>query len=200
MEVNNSGENNTKKKQDTMLIAGVVIAAAVILIAVLVVALVFATSNSSSSSSFGSVNNVKIQKVIQKEWDESTQDEDVPGFVKKINELSDFKVISVEKGDNDFYKVTLSVSSPYINDDLMKYQDENKDNEKSEEEMDSAITNIILNANLKSSEQYVYVIKDANGEYHTQFTEEFVDAMYGYAYLNAKQSLDGEKAFFIEGG
>ena len=127
-----------------MLIAGVVIAA-VILIAVLVVALVFATSN--SSSSFGSVNNVKIQKVIQKEWDESTQDEDVPGFVKKINELSDFKVISVEKGDNDFYKVTLSVSSPYINDDLMKYQDENKDNEKSEEEMDSAITNIILNAN-----------------------------------------------------
>lgn len=197
MEINNPGENNTKKKQDTMLIAGVVIAA-VILIAVLVVALVFATSN--SSSSFGSVNNVKIQKVIQKEWDESTQDEDVPGFVKKINELSDFKVISVEKGDNDFYKVTLSVSSPYINDDLMKYQDENKDNEKSEEEMDSAITNIILNANLKSSEQYVYVIKNANGEYHTQFTEEFVDAMYGYAYLNAKQSLDGEKAFFIEGG
>ena len=149
MEINNPGENNTKKKQDTMLIAGVVIAAAVILIAVLVVALVFATSNSSSSSSFGSVNNVKIQKVIQKEWDESTQDDDVPGFVKKINELSDFKVISVEKGDNDFYKVTLSVSSPYINDDLMKYQDENKDNEKSEEEMDSAITNIILNANLK---------------------------------------------------
>lgn len=80
MEINNPGENNTKKKQDTMLIAGVVIAA-VILIAVLVVAFVFATSN--SSSSFGSVNNVKIQKVIQKEWDESTQDEDVPGFVKK---------------------------------------------------------------------------------------------------------------------
>ena len=146
-----------------------------------------------------SSNYCQWQTVIQSEWD-AAKPVDAPSFLKTINNLSEFRVISVEETETNYFTIKVSVSSPDISCSLVEYQNcLSKEEVVTKDIIDKEITNIIKNAKLKTTEQIIYALKDTNGNYHIQFTEDFLDAMFGYAYNNALAVLTNESALEFVG-
>lgn len=139
----------------------------------------------------------EFQSVIQTEWEKSLS-KDAPDFLKKLNSSSSFSVKSVYESDSGFYTVTLSVTSPDINESLVRFQEEAAEQSLSADEINASISSLIEKAQPKTTEQPVYVIEAENKNYYVRFSEEFIDAMSGYAYTNARNAISSESALTAE--
>lgn len=139
------------------------------------------------------------QSIIQEEWNKSLS-EDAPDFIKKLDSLSSFCVSKVKKIDSGFHVVTLLVTSPNISESLEKYQKEVEGKTLSTDKMNSEIVSLIEKAQPKTTKQSIYVIEDEAGNCYVRFSEEFLDAMSGYAYTTARNSLSKDSTFIAGEG
>ena len=119
---------------------------------------------------------------------------EIPEFFKTFIEKSYFEVTDVKDDGSGHYTITASVSSPDIKDALIDYQ-KNFDVNETKEDIDKKITEIINNAEMKTTEQTATVIITDDTKEIT-FSDDFIDAMYGYAYNYAKTETD--KALSLE--
>ncbi len=142
----------------------------------------------------GSINlKANFPKIILEEW-ESSINEDQPEFLDLLDERSSFKCIRLDSVADGYYVVTAKVSSPDINESLKEYQNQVYSQEINEEEMNKKLCELINSAELKTTEQTVDVIVDEDGNVRVQFNDDFVNAMFGYAYT------DSMKVFIEEQG
>lgn len=137
-----------------------------------------------------SVKNSQMQKVLEEAWyiETTEADEDIPNFYTAIEEKSSFEVTKVVEDVSGHYTITANVTSPNIYEALVDYQNSMTSVE-SDEEMDKLLTNIINSADLETSSQTVTYV-ETEDDASVQFSDEFVDAMYGYAYTYAMQQFE----------
>lgn len=168
-----------------------------IIIIVLVAALIVAGFAASVYFYISNTQNSikKMQESLQTTWNEAYNDnEEIPEFFKAFIEKSYFEVTDVKDDGSGHYTITASVSSPDIKDALINYQ-KNFDVNETKEDIDKKITEIIKNAEMKTTEQTATVIITDDTKEIT-FSDDFIDAMYGYAYNYAKAETD--KALSLE--
>lgn len=151
------------------------------MVAVLITLLFFWFSTSNKENSIE-----KIQNVINEKWQESIPAESAQ-FIKEFNERSKFQVVDLTE-INECLEATVWVASPDISISLQEYQNSGVD-DLSDEEIDAGICDLINLAEINRTEQTVYVYIDVDGEYHVRFTEEFINAMFGYAFSDSVESL-----------
>lgn len=178
-----------KKNTDTKKII-IIVLVAVLIIAGFAASVYFYISNTQNSIK-------KMQLSLQTTWNEAynyNDNEEIPEFFKAFNEKSYFEVTDVKDDGSGHYTVTASVSSPDIKNALIDYQ-KNFDVNETKEDIDKKITEIINNAEMKTTEQTATVIITDDAKEIT-FSDNFIDAMYGYAYNYAKAETD--KALSLE--
>ena len=179
-------EKAIKKSKTKMIII-------IVLVAVLIVAAVAIGIYSYISSTEKA--NEKMQESLQTTWNEAYDDsEEIPEFFKAFNEKSQFEVTAVKDDGSEHYTVTALVSSPDIKDALVNYQKSFDVNE-TRYDIDKKITEMINNAEVKTTEQTATVVI-TNDQTEITFSDDFIDAMYGYAYNYAKAETD--KALSLE--
>lgn len=157
------------KKKKTALIILIVLFFIVVLLGILF--LLFYNSDSSKET--------RMQKRLEEAWNIEIS-EDAPEFFKAFDEKSYFKVTDISDDGQGHFTVTADVTSPDVYQAIINYQN-SITNLVSNEEMDSVLTQIINDADLKTTTQTVIFI-ETDGESVVQFSEDFIDAMYGYAY------------------
>ncbi len=139
---------------------------------------------------------VEIQNVINEQWQGSIPVESTQ-FIKEFNERSKFQVADLTE-TNDCLEATVWVASPDISISLQEYQNSGVD-DLSDEEIDAGICDLINLAEINRTEQTVYVYIDVDGEYHVRFTEEFINAMFGYAFSDSVESLYAADELLVGG-
>lgn len=158
----------SKKKKTALII--LIVSLFIVVLSGILFLLVY-NSNSSKEA--------RMQKRLEEAWNIEISD-DAPEFFKAFDEKSYFKVTDISDDGQGHFTVTADVTSPDIYQAIIDYQN-SITYLVSYEEMDSALTQIINDADLKTTEQTVVFI-ETDGEDVVQFSEDFVDAMYGYAY------------------
>lgn len=152
-----------------------------IIIVILLITLIFATLGCTSKNE---KNN--IEEIIISDWTANDL-YDEENFMSMFDEYSHFHVSDVKK-EQDCFVATCQVTSPNILENLKEYQNHvNEDFD--ENEINSKIKDLISSSELKTSEQIVKVFKIDN-EYIVEYTDGFVDAMYGYSYLYCCEQLN----------
>lgn len=129
---------------------------------------------------------------IAKAWNTSIA-ENQPEFLNIIDERSSFKCVSTEPQGNGYYVVTVDVSSPDISESIKDYQKEVYGEKISESEMNNKLCELINLAELKITQQTVDVIVDEDKNVRVQFNDDFINAMFGYAYTDAIQTYMDEQ-------
>ncbi len=129
---------------------------------------------------------------IQEEWNLSIP-KNQPEFLNLLDEKSSFECLTTESLGDGYYVVNVSVSSPNIGESLKAYQ-ENVSSEKiSTDEMNKKLCELINSAEIKTSNQSVDVIVDEDNNVRVQFNDDFINAMFGYVYIESMQSLMNEQ-------
>lgn len=180
---NTKNKSEQPKKVKKPVNKKVIISVAVIMSIVLVTVISIAILNS--------IEKKEIYNSISYEWEASIPKEQ-PKFLSALDETSSFECIDIVEEPKDYFIVTATISSPNILAALDEYQQQMYYKELGEEEINEALCNIIYSAPIKTSEHNIYVVKDRQGKYHVNFSESFVDAMFGYAYIDATQTLNDE--------
>lgn len=180
-----------KKKNNKGLIAAIVLIG--IFAVAEIVLLVLLHGGKNNSADYEEMNTI-----VHTVWNEAVPEES-PQFLKELNRLSSFEVVGVEDLGEGYYTVTASVQSPDILEDLNNYED-SLSGQVTQEEMDAQLCTIIKNARSKETEQVITVICDTDGKYHVEFSEEFIDAMFGYAFSDSFEALLNEEAFIAKEG
>lgn len=127
----------------------------------------------------------KFKEIVYTDWQAKDEFSD-NSFMKEFASYSEFDVVGVEKDEN-CYILTCKVSSPYILDGLKEYQ-ETLEDIPSEEDMNTKLINLITTSEMKTTEQVIRVYETDENKV-VEYTDEFIDAMYGYAYLYSIDEL-----------
>ena len=135
----------------------------------------------------GAPNENTMQNEIQNAWVEVNDFNDT-SFMDTFEMYSSFVVTSVEKSEENCYVITCDVSSPNILDSLIKYCD-NLKKRPSEEEMNDKIIKMISSSEVQVTQQTVTAFKTDDG-YVFEFSDGFIDAMYGYSYNYCCEQLE----------
>ena len=134
----------------------------------------------------GCSNNQDIYKLIKSQWTTSgTYNDD--NFMKTFDDYSSFKIIDVQK-EKDCSIVTCEVSSPNILDKLKEYQ-KSITEIPSDSEINEKIKEFIATSEIKTTKQTVNIFLTDNGNV-VQFSEGFIDAMYGYSYTYSREQTN----------
>ena len=110
-----------------------------------------------------------------------------------LDEKSSFKCISTEEIGDGYYVVNVSVSSPDISKSLKEYQEKVSGEKFSTDEMNKKLCELIDSAEMKTTNQKVDVIVDEEENVRVQFNDDFVNAMFGYAYIESMQAMMSEE-------
>ena len=132
-----------------------------------------------------------LQAAVQQAWAESIPEEQ-PSFLTALDERTEFHCIKVQKTENDCYTATFEVTSPDIQADLNVYQENADSTDVTAENLNRQLSEIIQSAELKTSVQTVTAMLCSDGTYHIVFNDGFIDAMFGYAYIDAMHALMAE--------
>ena len=167
----------SKKKKVIIIISVIVAVLAVVAIAV---AVIFFMQKEESIEAF--------QSAVENSWASQTEAEGKPEFMKLLESKSTFSVANFAENDEEHYTLEITVSSPDI---LPAMQNLNKmmKKELSQKEIDTLLTKAVKDARPKTSTVNLNVTKTQNN-YRVEFSEEFIDAMYGYAYSYANSQLN----------
>lgn len=143
--------------------------------------------------SCGNKNNQKDFSVeIQENWNASISDNQ-PEFLNLLDEKSSFEYISTESLGDGYYVATVSVSSPDISESIAAYQEEVYGKKTSKEEINEKLCELINSADLKTTTQTIDIIVDEDGNVRTQFNDNFINAMFGYAYIDSIKTYMNEQ-------
>ena len=129
-----------------------------------------------------------IQGIIEEAWNVESSKSEKPEFYKKLEEKSSFNVKKIEDDGDDHYTVTVEVSSPYIIDKLKEYEN-SIDRKISDDEIDKKLLELVDSSEIKSTDIKLTVVK-ADGKRFVEFNDEFIDAMFGYAYSYSMSRID----------
>ncbi|MBO5734528.1 MAG: hypothetical protein J6S15_00320 [Clostridia bacterium] len=113
--------------------------------------------------------------------------EELPAFLKVMESLQTFEVLSVKPEEEDMVTVTLSVSAPNL---TQAIETVNKQGTLSREEMDSAIEAAIKEVSPRKEEVTVIFYK-LEGIWYPQITDTFFNACYGGVLEIYKDLLGG---------
>lgn len=141
---------------------------------------------SSCSRQYSSDKLQELDSIIRAKWQESIDTDQKKSFLNVFDELSDFSCISYTCEKEDQYKVTVEVTAPDIS-SFLRNADDSDFVGFSETDIDAKFEEQIRSAEMKTSEQMVYVIFHGE-EASVKFDEGFIDAMYGYAFSEAMQA------------
>ena len=162
----------------------------VCVLCVAVIAVVLFVGNSMGLFKFED-HSATFQQLITTEWEKSIT-EDQPEFLTKLEERNSFTVVDYKNEGDGYYTVEIEVTSPDINDKLIEYQESVNNISVSQDEIEQKICEIIDSSDDKTSTVTLSIICDEDGAFHVTFTDEFVDAMFGYAFSNAIESILAE--------
>lgn len=137
-------------------------------------------------------NQNDFSNEIQNEWVSSIADNQ-PDFLNVLDDKSSFECISTESVGDGYYVVTANVSSPDISESINTYQKEVYGKEISEEEINKNLCELINSADLKTTEQKIDIIVDEDGNVRVQFNDDFINAMFGYAYIDSIETYMDEQ-------
>lgn len=129
-----------------------------------------------------------IQGIIEEAWNVESSKSEKPEFYKKLEEKSSFNVKKIEDDGDDHYTVTVEASSPYIIDKLKEYEN-SIDRKISDDEIDKKLLELVNSSEIKSTDIKLTVVK-ADGKRFVEFNDEFIDAMFGYAYSYSMSRID----------
>ena len=122
---------------------------------------------------------------IQDEWN-SSKDKNQPEFLNLLDEKSSFNCISTD------YVVNVQVTSPDISNDLKEYKKQITGKKVDTKQMNKKLCELINNAQSKTTNQTVDIIVDDDNNVRVQFNDDFVNAMFGYAYIEGMQAFLSE--------
>lgn len=167
---------------------GIIIAIIVVIMIIIVSILLYLDSKEEQT----------IYDVIYSEWANSIPKEQ-PEFLNAMDELSSFDFVDIVEEPKDYFTVTVDTYSPNISETLNEYQEQMYDEQLTEEEVDAVLCEIIYNAPINTTTHYIYVIRDEDNNYHVNFSESFIDAMFGYAYTDSMKTLNEELSQIMKG-
>lgn len=133
-------------------------------------------------------DDIDFQRLAETAWGDSKGEED-PEFLKKLDEKSSFSFSACEQIEDGYYIITFDVISPDINAAMKTLDSEMDISLLTSEEIGAKFCEIIDSAEMLTSSQTAIVIVDEEGIAHIKFTQGFVNAMYGYVYNDAFESL-----------
>lgn len=133
------------------------------------------------------VSNETLQETITNAWTRETEEE-IPGFLTDIESKASFTVVDFVDNGKGHYSVEVEATSPDIYQEIIDYQ-RSITEIIGTEEIDKQLSRIIEEAELKTTQHTLTVIY-SDGEPEVKFTEEFVDAMYGYAYIYSINAIE----------
>lgn len=129
---------------------------------------------------------------IQEKWNLSAS-ENQPEFLNLLDEKSSFECVETESLEDGYYVVKANVCSPDISESIKIYQKETYGKKISEEEMNAKLCELINSADIKTTEQTIDIIVDEDENVRVQFNDEFINAMFGYAYIDSMQTYMDEQ-------
>lgn len=133
-------------------------------------------------------NNVEnMNSIISEEWNSTNAEYDNISFMKFFDEHAHFEVINVDETEKNCFVVTCNVAAPDISEKIKDHID-NLIDVQSETDINKAIIEFINNSKLRITEQTVTVYQTEDG-YSVVFSEEFIDAMYGYSYSYCRNEI-----------
>ena len=122
---------------------------------------------------------------IQDEWNSSE-------FLNLLDEKSSFNCISTDYVSDGYYVVNVQVTSPDISNDLKEYKKQISGKKVDTKQMNKKLCELINNAQSKTTNQTVDIIVDDDNNVRVQFNDDFVNAMFGYAYIEGMQAFLSE--------
>ena len=131
----------------------------------------------------------KITQAIDVEWQSSIKEEQ-PAFLDAIDEKSEYTIGKIKNEGSGYYSVEVEVNSPDMSEGLNAYASQTQGKQLSEEEMNAELVSIIQSSPMKTSQHKLSVIEDSDGKFHVSFPVEFIDAMFGYIYVDSLESLN----------
>lgn len=152
------------------------------------IALIFSLFCGCSSKS----NQKDFSSEIQEKWNSSAS-ENQPEFLNLLDEKSSFECVLTESFGDGYYVVTANVSSPDISESIKTYQQEVYGKKISKDEMNTKLCELINSADLKTTQQTIDIIVDEDENVRVQFNDEFINAMFGYAYIDSMQIYMNEQ-------
>ncbi len=174
-----------RRKKKVLIIA--VVAGTVLLIAAAVLL---------GTSIFRTSRRSEMHSLISQAWNQAAlqEQEENPAFLQAFDERATFAVEDVKNEGDGYTVVTVTVTSPDISGAFESAQDALGGRTPTTDEMDEILTELVRDADLKTTQQTVSVIEDSAGGRHVWFNEAFADAMYGYAYSDAMETFMREQA------
>lgn len=133
------------------------------------------------------VSNETLQETIANAWAYKTE-EDIPEFLASIEARASFTVVDFVDNGEGHYSVVVEATSPDIYNEITDYQ-KSITEIIGVNEIDKQLNLIVEEASLKTTQHTITVVY-TNSEPEVKFTEEFVDAMYGYAYIYSMKTLE----------
>lgn len=128
-----------------------------------------------------------MNSILSEEWNSTNTEYDDISFMKAFDEHARFEVINVDETEKNCFVVTCNVSAPDISEKLKGHID-NLIGVQSETDINKTIVEFINNSELRTTEQTVTVYRTEDG-YSVVFSEEFIDAMYGYSYSYCRNEI-----------
>lgn len=128
---------------------------------------------------------------IQDEWN-SSKDKNQPEFLNLLDEKSSFNCISTDYVSDGYYVVNVQVTSSDISNDLKEYKKQITGKKVDTKQMNKKLCELINNAQSKTTNQTVDIIVDDDNNVRVQFNDDFVNAMFGYAYIEGMQAFLSE--------
>lgn len=110
----------------------------------------------------------------------SAKVEEQPTYLSKLDELSSYKLDSVEHKD-DTYIISATVTAPDLGGQLAKLNAAELPQGNNAENINDFLCKQVEKAETKETKALIYAYK-INGEYHITFSNEFADAMSGNLY------------------
>ena len=133
------------------------------------------------------VDNEILQETIAQAWNHETEEE-MPSFLVGIEARAKFTVVDFVNNGKGHYSVEVETTSPDIYQEIIDYQ-KSITEIIGIDEIDKHLSLIIGEAPLKTTQHTLTVIY-TDSEAEVKFTEEFIDAMYGYAYIYSMKTLE----------
>lgn len=130
----------------------------------------------------------KLNSIITEEWNSTSIKYDDSSFMKAFDEYAHFEVINIDETEKDCFIVTCNVTSPDVLEKLKNHVN-NLADVQNENDINKTIVEFINNSELKTTEQTIRVYKIEDG-YSVVFSEEFIDAMYGYSYSYCRSEIN----------
>ena len=111
--------------------------------------------------------------------------EDQPAYLSKLDELSFYKLNSVERED-DTYIISATVVAPDLGAQLIQLDSSEFPQNNNADDIDSFLCEQIEKSQIKKTKAEIYAYK-INGEYHISFSDGFADAMSGNLYQYSRE-------------